>query len=59
MIKDLFEELISSLNRRSLKRAVATLDDHLLRDIGIDPRTRESPRLLGSKSKNESDRSDA
>lgn len=41
--RNIVANLISALNRRSRKRSLARLDDHLLRDIGIDPVSERSP----------------
>jgi hypothetical protein len=34
---DLLAKLLASSRQRSLARRLALLDDHLLRDIGVDP----------------------
>lgn len=48
-LRNILERLMSALNRRSRNRSLAQLDDHLLRDIGIDPTSERSLRTRGTK----------
>jgi len=43
-ILDIFEMALAEWSRRKTDMALADLDDHVLKDIGIDPRDVRRPR---------------